>query len=316
MTRTLHLHIGHAKTGSSYLQSCFALNDGLLERHGVRYPAHESVKAAKRGAVTGGNANTLALNRMEGLGAALDAARHRLHGQDALLSSERLFEVLARREGREALTRYMRIGGFDRARILLFIRDPDEHLLSLWGQAIRRTGETRDIEGKIRAYKPVKRVANLLRAVEKVETWDIEVLNYSRVRKDIVGHVEAWLGLASGAFVLPPKEQINRSLTLEEIVVQRALNQRFGPCPRRYAEIVASKPPAPPATKVAMTEAQRALLAEHVRKPMRWINRRLPEAQRYRFEMPLVETPVDLSEAAMSPAQRAALDAAIQRKGA
>ncbi|MEO1611546.1 MAG: hypothetical protein AAFU55_04215, partial [Pseudomonadota bacterium] len=227
----------------------------------------------------------------------------------------RLFEVLARREGRAALKRYMAIGGFAKARILLFTRDPDEHLLSLWGQAVRRSGETRDIEGKIRAYKPMKRVANLLRAVRKDDALEIDVLNYSRVRKDITAHVEGWLGLTPGAFARPPKEEINRSLTLEEVVVQRALNARFGPCPRLYAELVAAEPPAAPATKVAMTAAQRALLAEHVAKPMKWINRQLPEAQRYRFEMKLTEAAVDLSEDAMSPDQRAAFEAALQRGG-
>jgi hypothetical protein len=39
--RTLYLHIGIHKTGTSYLQSCFHLSKDRLRAHGIDYPFSE-----------------------------------------------------------------------------------------------------------------------------------------------------------------------------------------------------------------------------------------------------------------------------------
>ena len=49
------LHIGHGKTGTSYLQSCLALNRQKLLDIGIDYPEDRSFKSAKKGEITSGN---------------------------------------------------------------------------------------------------------------------------------------------------------------------------------------------------------------------------------------------------------------------
>ena len=49
------LHIGHGKTGTSYLQSCLALNRQKLLDIGIDYPEDRSFTSAKKGEITSGN---------------------------------------------------------------------------------------------------------------------------------------------------------------------------------------------------------------------------------------------------------------------
>ena len=49
------LHIGHGKTGTSYLQSCLALNRQKLLDIGIDYPEFKTFEKAKRGEISSGN---------------------------------------------------------------------------------------------------------------------------------------------------------------------------------------------------------------------------------------------------------------------
>ena len=54
--QNLILHIGHPKTGSSYIQSFLALNENELKQ-GLFYPLSKNNIEAKKGFVTNGNGN-------------------------------------------------------------------------------------------------------------------------------------------------------------------------------------------------------------------------------------------------------------------
>ncbi len=67
---TLHLHVGHGKTGSSCLQSWLALNRGCLWREGqLLYPPGGADASARAGGFTMGNGDVLdhALEAFENL---------------------------------------------------------------------------------------------------------------------------------------------------------------------------------------------------------------------------------------------------------
>lgn len=49
------VHVGHGKTGTSFLQSIFALNKEVLKEHGFHYPEHPSEKKAAKGLISSGN---------------------------------------------------------------------------------------------------------------------------------------------------------------------------------------------------------------------------------------------------------------------
>ena len=49
------LHIGHLKTGSSYLQSCLALSRDKLLELDIDYPLHKSFTRAAAGRISSGN---------------------------------------------------------------------------------------------------------------------------------------------------------------------------------------------------------------------------------------------------------------------
>lgn len=63
--RTVFLHIGVFKTGSSALQVFFAKNQEQLAADGVTYPSLSNLNGAKRGLVSSGNAAYLARSLME-----------------------------------------------------------------------------------------------------------------------------------------------------------------------------------------------------------------------------------------------------------
>jgi transposase InsO family protein len=49
------LHIGHGKTGSSYIQSSLALTAGRLREAGIEYPELRPFTRAKQGRISSGN---------------------------------------------------------------------------------------------------------------------------------------------------------------------------------------------------------------------------------------------------------------------
>ena len=48
------LHIGHGKTGSSYIQSSLALSVGRLREAGIEYPEVTPLTSAKQGGISSG----------------------------------------------------------------------------------------------------------------------------------------------------------------------------------------------------------------------------------------------------------------------
>ena len=60
--KKLIIHIGHGKTGSSYLQSVFALNKDMLKKEGFDYPDHKDSKVAEIGYISAGNGDLLLEN--------------------------------------------------------------------------------------------------------------------------------------------------------------------------------------------------------------------------------------------------------------
>ena len=85
----LVLHVGHSKTGSSFIQSALALSAANLSSRGVIYPFfHENVDAAA-GKITAGNTQIFRL-----ADAYMQTVNAHPSAQAVLFSSARLFHDL------------------------------------------------------------------------------------------------------------------------------------------------------------------------------------------------------------------------------
>lgn len=84
--KRVFLHIGHGKTGTSFVQSFLALNVGVLNSCGIDYPSHRGLAPARKGCLSSGN-----------LGGVNDWREHiineseKSHFEDIIFSNETLF---------------------------------------------------------------------------------------------------------------------------------------------------------------------------------------------------------------------------------
>ncbi|MEM1389512.1 MAG: hypothetical protein AAGG45_00395 [Pseudomonadota bacterium] len=209
------LHVGHAKTGTSYLQSLFALNTEFLDRHGIHYPEAPDHAKAKQGKITSGN-HRLLLNSEINFG-----------GMDQVLfSGEHLFvELLDGNMIRELRQNYD-------VKIFLYTRNLFDFALSDWGQQVKRHGLTSDLNSFVmkKGYNLYQHVLAWITMCEEVGA-EIIVRNYTQWKSnlaeiffgDLIGH-DADLSTLKH----PPQRQVNRSLTQTEYELQRIFNALMG----------------------------------------------------------------------------------------
>lgn len=213
----LYLHVGHGKTGSSYIQSSLALSQSVLSEYGIDYPETGSLDNARRGKITSGN------------GALLSSIEPGSYASESkvLLSSEVIFHDIVERKLDRALER-LQISSFESINVLLFIRDPVEHASSSYQQMIKRGGATLTIEEAFSRYRQPELVADFIEHCKKYPKIQLTIVNYSRCKSAVLQEVESWLGIERGSLTSPAIKNINRSMTRSELRFQKALNAVLG----------------------------------------------------------------------------------------
>lgn len=305
--RTLYIHIGHGKTGSSYLQSCFALSREAMLAAGRNYPRPATAAAAEKGDISSGNGRML-MNAMNNRAARwLLTARLRAGSGDVIFSSEFLFFVLSRKGAPAKLRRLARAAGFQRVSMLLFIRDPFDHLPSVYQQRVKRGGFTGAINALTRTYDIPTRSAWLIRAFKDMAEIELTVRNYSRVRGDLTGAVEDWAGLPAGALTRPDSGVVNRSLSAAELAVQRVFNARLGRCGPIIADQFCNLLPDIKADFTAPSKPAGRRMIKRLRPDIDFVNAHVGEADRYSLARKDVEPGDD--EAASITLTRAQIEA-------
>ena len=131
------LHVGHGKTGSSYIQSVLALNVPLLNQNGIAYPSHNSFEGASQGFVSSGNGTELSLPN-------IDAQQY----SKVLFSGEHLFSNLLN------TVLLSRLAYDYKLTVVLYTRDVVELAVSRWAQAVKRLGVKQDVDSFLMA-RPV-----------------------------------------------------------------------------------------------------------------------------------------------------------------
>jgi hypothetical protein len=212
------LHIGHGKTGSSFIQSSLALSVASLLNAGIEYPEVESLEGASRGDISSGN-----------LGAdgafvqtVTDVARRRANASRLLFSSEWLFHWIAT-DGKTLATLQE---SFD-VTVVLFIREFLAHAISTYGQKVKLGGCTTSRGEYLAEDQFPKAVLWVLQAVDRAGS-RLEVFNYSRHSDDLLSTFAGAIGVAPETLLQPPVARVNRSLDEAELALARRFNAALG----------------------------------------------------------------------------------------
>jgi hypothetical protein len=272
----LYLHIGHGKTGSSYIQSSLAGSVAALQRSKIDYPVAAGFEAAAAGAVSSGNGHLIKEMMQD----------ERFHApQDVLLSSEFLFDYLRETEFVDSLTAFVS-RHFASCDILLFIRDPIADACSLYRQRIKRRGCTEEFHEWIETYFRPSEVNELMHLVTAIPNVTLTVKNYS-AGDAVIPTMEDWLGLERGTLAVPPVELVNRSLTRAELELQRQLNLRLGASGHLAADHFCNKLPHIRAESVCPSRACQEAVWDRLRADIEAVNARVEPEARYDRERDL-----------------------------
>ncbi len=280
MSRLL-LHVGHSKTGTSFLQALLRENRSALARHGYDYPSPSWQEAEEDNAEVGqGNGLVAAQspNAMQAL----------LHGrprpeQGLILSSEEFFPQLATASDPRRLGRLATDAGYGEVSILLAIRDPVSHAASLWMQYVKRAGGTAPLERFFELYSVPDLVLRFLEAYGDQPNVSITLFNYSRHKARLADRLADWLGLAAEDLNAPKAQTINRGLTGAETVMQLALNKEIGRRGRILSDALCSELPAVTAHAAYPTKSVQAAMLDRLSATLERLNSRLEANERYQF---------------------------------
>lgn len=272
--KNLVIHIGHGKTGSSFLQSVLVLNRANLERHGLLYPEHESDRMALAGKITSGNGDLI-----------LDPSYNLNSSNNYLFSNEDLFNKLL---VPGVLERTLLHRDFN-IRIVLYTRNVFEVLFSGWGQWVKRGGCVKDLDTFLvedNSNLPFSKICNWLDVAEK-HGFEITVRNYSVHKSNIAGvFLSDLLGGSALDFdvLYPEAATVNRSLTLAEYEIQRAFNKNLPRSSSFVSDVLVDGCPEIKASKLKCREATYDVVVDRIKPIIDSINARIPSRERIEIE--------------------------------
>ena len=284
---TLYLHLGMGKTGSSFLQSVFAASIETLDTHGIRYPMPPALRReAAAGKVTSGNRARFTKIMQETPDSLLAGPSH-------LFSNETMSEMFEDTDFVSSLSALSARGL--RVRCLLFVRDPAELLVSSYLQRVQQ----QDLIAAFADYaagpavawqhRVMKRLRGLV-ALCQQHGFDLQLHNYSRVRRNMVALAQRFLELPEAVDLTVPARIVNRSVGAVEVGLNQGLAQAFaGLKPmqnrnytRRLVDATSDlQVPAPDFDRDAI-----AAFLDAIAEDVANTNAILPTAARYRLDMP------------------------------
>lgn len=229
--KTVYIHCGAPKTGTSYLQVLFArYADSLLES-GVIYPTDSSIQMARNGGVTSGNGVEMANylrpelpHNIADKDLFLETFRQILsqaEERDILYSSE--FIVFPQGERTSALVSAIADAGYD-VRLIYCVRNIASAARSTYSQQVKRHGEARPFSDFIRTWDPyyhhhVQLIVNAFGPDKLI------LLNYDEERKTLADLF--FRRILNTDFEIESGFVTNRSLSDQELELVRHMNEFF-----------------------------------------------------------------------------------------
>tara|TARA_B100000886_G_scaffold339210_1_gene303982 strand:- start:2816 stop:3970 length:1155 start_codon:yes stop_codon:yes gene_type:complete len=217
----LIIHIGHGKTGSSFLQSFLALNIKNFKNEGIIYNRPKDISMAQKGFITSGNGH-----RFIDSSGKLLFKKSLLKQNSFLFSDETFLHRLIKNE--EFKNLISDLG--QNLKVIVFTRNLFEHEFSVWGQLVKRHNCLRDLNSYLINNGPsgtYKQLINWIDASKKYN-FNLVVRNYSNHKRNLI---EIFANdILNKEFKdlknikLPPNNKVNRSMNFTEYEVLRIIN--------------------------------------------------------------------------------------------
>jgi len=184
--RTVFLHIGLGKTGTSFLQRYFQFNRLMLRQCGLVYPdAQDSIS---------GNGHLLTQSFLQYKTNPELIINLDLSSDCYFFSKEHFARELSDPVHCEQYIDFLRCLGFSRIHVILFVRNPTDHCYSLWAQKVKATDEARSLRTFSSGYDSLRIATKCLQNLVSLRC-NVKVLNYSLVSSNLLAHVQEWLVL-------------------------------------------------------------------------------------------------------------------------
>lgn len=267
------LHVGHGKTGTSALQTSFALSVDALTQAGIHYPNHRDLANAAEGKITSGNIVAKSLFKT-----AADAIT-KTDGA-VLFSNEMLFHDIVTDE--KLLVKLMGLGA--PVTVILYIRNPMQHAISLYGQMVKRSGYTGTLGEFLPEYRFLGAVIRFIKNANAAGV-ELRVLNYSNHQDDILNSFADVIGISGSVLAVPPVGRINRSLTIAETYVQKGFNAEFGQASAKFiSDPLCNLLPDIESELPFLKRADYGRFAKRLAPLLKKANSNLPVAEKYELE--------------------------------
>jgi len=230
--KTLYLHCGYHKTGSSFLQMLFARNRQLLEKKNIFYPFSADEVDMLQGKISPGNGAELS----DSLTSANQDMTADILQQDLmkaleksctalLYSSELLFHAFAKEKALLRLCDAAEKNGIEAIKALVYFRDPVSHALSTYKHRAKN-GDYADFQYWIsNSYETMELLSKFSEYhSEYPVTWTCR-----KYQSDSIFMAESafedWLEIQVPR--IPDNDKVNSSLTLSEIRLIQVLKNNF-----------------------------------------------------------------------------------------
>ena len=224
----LYLHMGHDKTGTTYLQNLILkIFDDLFDRN-ICYPITQKfLNDYEKGRFQ--NGNYFLFHDPEKIRRVVYDKRPSKGDLSFFYSSETFLFPQNRFSRRYSYLSQMRERyEAHRLEVLIFIRDPIDHCTALYNQMIKRNGEIRSIDAFAAEYARPQDIAEMVRNLSGKEDVSLTILKYENHRTHLAQSVLDWLGTPDIDIGALEGIATNRSLTREEALLQRRLNEILG----------------------------------------------------------------------------------------
>ena len=301
----LTLHIGHGKTGSSALQSFLSLNESLLLKYGVYYPDVHSLNAAKKGYISSGN-----LAGVKKYDEAIYQATSKKISNHYLFSNETLMvKMLADSFSLQRLAKEFNL------ELILYCRNPLDHVFSSYGQSVKREGCTISMAKWIDSYKRPQQVADMITLCKDIGV-TLKLINYSKIDSIEKSFCDVLLGEKSNDFLQSAQfskiKTINRSLSRVEYEIQRKFNQYMGAKSSKFVSdtLVNNAPDIQSEKEYIGTEDLKKFIQKH-QNSVNYINTFLDKDKQLELKIPLDIKPETTDQYEISSKQIAVLTESI-----
>lgn len=237
--KTLWIHAGGSKTGSSALQNFFENNIDKLNNYGYSYKNRLNIHSDHE--ITSGNGWLLYEILLSNIAMEVDIDNILIsyigEHDNAICSSEGLAE-LNTQQLQKLLESAERLG--INLQVVFYVRDVIPFVLSAYDQAIKRHGEWRHISEFITEPALWKHFVFLKILTNVISKEKIHLRHYESSKENLIKDFISTIGIDE-SFNVKPQEQkriVNRSLTHNEREILKSINKILG---EKYSAEISDK---------------------------------------------------------------------------